>query len=491
MSLSTALSIAQNSLLNTQRQTSAVSKNMANAYNPDYSRRTATVSSLAPGSHIASITRAADASLFRQNLSALSGWSAQNTLFEGLNRINLSVNGIDNATSPATLIGTLQEALQLYSGVPSNRTLAENTIEAARQLALGLNQGSQAIQAFRADLDSQIATSVSELNQLLADFKAVNDQIVGGTAAGRDVNDSLDNRDALLKKISELVPISTIPRAGGDLMIVTADGATLFETIPRHVHFEPTPAYGATSEGNRIYIDGMPLLPATGANTTASGTIAAMAQLRDEYANGLQLQLDEIARGLIQTFAETDPAFAGTDPLPPEAIMSGLFTIEGTPPVAVPAATGLTGLAGKIKLHQAVDPAQGGDAQKLRDGINFDFNNTNGHASFNDQLLLYADRFDASQDFVSAGAVDIRQSLKAYSASTVGWLEDARKTAAGAAETRAALMMRTGEALSNLTSVNIDEEMALMLELEHSYAASAKMLQVIDEMLKTLLAAVR
>ena len=52
-------------------------------------------------------------------------------------------------------------------------------------------------------------------------------------------------------------------------------------------------------------------------------------------------------------------------------------------------------------------------------------------------------------------------------------------------------MIRSSDALSNITSVNVDEELALMLELEHSYSASAKMLQVVDEMLRTLLNAVR
>ena len=482
MSLSTALSIAQSSLLNTQRQTSVVSKNLANAYNADYARRSAIVSSLAPGSQIATISRATDVALFRQNLTATSGWMAQSTIVNGLDRLAVSVNGVDNATSPAALIGRLQEALQFYAATPSNRTLAESTVEAARQVVLGLNQGTQAIQTFRTEMDGQIATAVSDLNQLLADFKKVNDEIVGGTQAGRDVLDSLDRRDALLKKISELIPISTISRAHGDTMIVTADGTTLFETIPRHVHFEATPAYGPASVGNKVFIDGVPLQAATGANTNASGSIAAMVQLRDEYADGLQLQLDEIARGLISAFAETDPA-------PPNGEVPGLF-VWNTPSTMPAAGTRTVGLAGLISLNALIDPQQGGDAQKLRDGINFAYN-TDGYASFNELLMGFDQKLDTQGTFNTAAGNTVLLSLKDYSAAAVGWLEDARKTAAGAAETKSALVLRTTEALSNITSVNIDEEMALMLELEHSYAASAKMLQVIDEMLQTLLAAVR
>ena len=53
MSLTTALGIAQNALLTTARRTSIVSQNVTNASNPDYSRRSAVLSSDAPGVRVA------------------------------------------------------------------------------------------------------------------------------------------------------------------------------------------------------------------------------------------------------------------------------------------------------------------------------------------------------------------------------------------------------------------------------------------------------
>lgn len=482
MSLSTALNIAQNSLLNTQRQTSVVSQNIANAYNPDYSRRSATLSSLVPGARIAEIQRATNVALFKQNLASLSGYQAQSTIMAGLDQLNMSVNGIGNATSPAAMIAELVTSLQFYSSTPSNRTLADSTLEAARQVVNRLNEGSQAIQTFRADMDGQIATAVGELNALLADFKTVNEEVVSGTRGGRDVNDALDRRDALLKKISEYVPVSTITRADSDLMIVTADGTTLFETVPRHVSYTPTAGYGPATVGKRIYVDGVPISPATGANTSAAGSLAAMVQLRDSFATDLQAQLDEVARGLISTFSEANPTDA-TD------VRAGLFTWSGAP--AIPAdGTLVTGLAGQISLNALIDPQQGGNSELLRDGVNFDYN-TADHASFSDRLIRYTAGFDTATNYVSVDGTVVSRSLVDYATATISWLESARKTASGAAETKNAMLVRTTEALSNVTSVNVDEEMALMLELEQSYAASAKMMQVIDEMLQTLLNAVR
>ena len=66
-----------------------------------------------------------------------------------------------------------------------------------------------------------------------------------------------------------------------------------------------------------------------------------------------------------------------------------------------------------------------------------------------------------------------------------------RQEASRASESKEALAVRTAEALSNETGVNVDKEMSLLLDLEHSYEASARLIKAVDEMLATLLAAVR
>jgi flagellar hook-associated protein 1 FlgK len=65
-----------------------------------------------------------------------------------------------------------------------------------------------------------------------------------------------------------------------------------------------------------------------------------------------------------------------------------------------------------------------------------------------------------------------------------------RKDAAAAIEHKEALSVRLSEALSNETGVNVDTEMALLLDLEHSYEATARIIKAVDDMLASLLAAV-
>ncbi len=293
-------------------------------------------------------------SLFRQNLQALSAYQGQQTLYRRhghasarrQRRRQRDVGGHHARASCSRRFSS-------YSASPGNATTAENAVEAARQLARTLNNGTDAIQSFRSDTDRQIGDAVNDLNNLLADFKKANDEVVSGTKLGRDVNEALDQRDALLKKIAALVPVNVVKRDNNDMMLTTADGTTLFETVPRTVTFQPTAAYGAATQGNQVMIDGVPLSAGSGGNTSGSGTIAAMVQLRDVVAPQMQAQLDEIARGLITAFRETDPSGVQPD-------AAGLFTWSGGP--AIPAAGTLSaGLAGTINVNPAMDSTVGGD----------------------------------------------------------------------------------------------------------------------------------
>lgn len=483
MSLSSALSIAQSSLLTTSRQTSVVSRNVADASNPDYSRRTAPVVSTDPGARAVQIQRAANEQLFRQNLAALSAWSGQSTLSGGLDQLELAVNGVDNASSASTSIGKLQEALQLYATSPSNQNLGSAVIEAARQVVRSLNDGTDAIQKFRTDTDGQIATAVGDLNSLLGQFQDANTAIVSGTRSGTDISDALDQRDALLKKIGEYVPISTFTRGDNDMMLTTADGTTLFETIPRSVSFQPLASYAAGIQGNAIYIDNVPLKAGTGANTDASGKLAGLIQLRDGVSGTMQGQLDEVARGLVTAFAEKAP---------PLSDAAGLFTWSGAP--AIPAAgTLVNGLAGQIKINAVMDPSAGGNVTLLRDGgangAAYVVNGTGG-ASYADQLIKYGNQLDQPIVFSPAAGINTTVSVTAYSASAIGWFEGVRQQASTAANAKEALATRTAEALSNDTGVNVDTEMSLLLDLEHTYQASARILNTVNQMLDSLMQAV-
>jgi flagellar hook-associated protein 1 FlgK len=268
------------------------------------------------------------------------------------------------------------------------------------------------------------------------------------------------------------------------MVLTTTDGATLFDTVPRSVTFNPRLAYAAGVSGNAVYIDGVPLRAGSGGNTSASGSIAAKLQLRDDIAVDMQRQLDEVARGVITAFAETDPSGTLAD-------ATGLFTWSGSPAIPGPG-TVVDGIAGSISINAAMDSTIGGNPELLRDGgangAAYKHNVTNA-ASFSDLLLGYADKLDQPIAFDAASGVAGTKSDSDYAAASIGWLGSMRQDAAQGSESKDALATRTSSALSNATGVNMDEEMSLLLELEHSYQASARLISTVDSMLAALLQA--
>ncbi|MCO6051041.1 flagellar hook-associated protein FlgK [Mesorhizobium sp. RP14(2022)] len=481
MSLSTALTIAQSALGSTSRQVGTVSRNVANVNNADYNRRTAVQVTTVPGARVAQIQRAADEQLLRQNIAAISAYSGQSTLSAGLDRLTTSVNGVDNASAAATALSKLATALQTYSATPSNNNLAAVAVQSARDVVTALNEGSAAIQNTRQQADEEIASSVSQLNDLLKKFEQANNEVVSGTRLGRDTSDALDARDATLKQIAELVPVSAITRGSNDVVLVTNDGTTLFETTPREVKFTQTFGFGANTSGNAVTIDGVPVKGGSG----ASGKIAGLVELRDGATVKLQAQLDEVARGVIMAFRETDQTGGGS------LDKAGLFSWSGGPDL--PGASLQSGLAAAITVNAAFDVAQGGNPVLLRDGgangTAYKANTTNS-ASYASLIIGYGDRLEAPIAFDPAAGLGASAGLNTFASASVGWLDGARQQATTGAETNEALVSRISEALSNATGVNQDTEMSLLLDLENSYQATARLIKAVDEMMQSLMAAV-
>ena len=304
MSLSSAINTAQTIFNNTAAQTALVSKNIQNVSNADYSRRMAMLGTSGNGAQIVSIQRAQNDALMKQHSLSISQASAQDALLTGLEAVKSALGGNGYETSPSNYLKSFRDSLQTYAATPGNTSIAATTVSSAADLAKSLNKTSAAVQEVRYDADKEIDASVKKLNGLLAEFEKANGAVQGATASGADASDALDQRDKLLRQISEVVGISTVTRANNDTVIYTSDGTVLFENTARSVTFQATPGFGATTAGNAIYVDGVALKAGKGADTSGEGKLASLLQLRDETAPKFQSQLDEIARGLVTLFQE-------------------------------------------------------------------------------------------------------------------------------------------------------------------------------------------
>jgi flagellar hook-associated protein 1 FlgK len=480
MSLASSLNTANSIFRNTSQQTSVISTNIANTGNENYVRRDAVVTQTVYGFSSVQNERSQQMALLRQMSSSTAQQSAQSTLLDGLTTLSDALGGNDYELSPSAYLANLQSSLQSFAASPGEYALASTVVTDAIDVVNSLNNATATTQELREDTDAQMFEQVDKLNKLLAEFKIVNDTVVRQTATGGNADDYLDRRDTLLKEISAIVGVSVNMRDNSDMVLYTYDGTTLFETDPREVSFVRTYTYDSTVSGNAIYIDGTAVRAGVGGNTDGQGSLASLVQIRDVIAPTFQTQLDEIARGLIEAFQEVDTGGGGELP--------GLFT---WPTGTVPA-TGTVepGLAALIQVNPAVRSDAGGDPMLIRDGgINGAayVQNVDGSSGFTDLINSYVDELAANRSFSADADLKTDASVLSFASNSIGWLEELRSNATTANENKQALYERTFQTYSSKTAVSLDEELSLLLDVEQSYKAAAKLVSTVDEMLKAVL----
>jgi flagellar hook-associated protein 1 FlgK len=490
MSLTAALDSARASLMASGIQSSTISRNIAGASAAGYSRKIAVLDNLpGAGVYVAAIQRAASSGLYNNVLVATSSSAKQNAIYDGLQKIaSATVDDTELDQSPTAQLNALKKALQQYANAPDNTTLAQAAVTSAKDMATALNQATQTVQSVREGADADMKTSVQNINQLLTQFQTVNTEIMKGTVSGDDITDYLDQRDNIVSQLSQELGVTMSLRPNGDAALYTDSGVVLFDKSARTVSFTATNVYTPGTTGNAVYIDGVPVTGANSVMPLKSGKLAGLAQLRDNDTVTYQSQLDEVARGLINAFKESDQS-----PVPTLADRPGLFTYPGAP--AMPAsATVSVGLAGSITVAASVDPALGGNPNLLRDGAisgNPAYRyNTAGNAGYSVRLQQLIGNMDASQPFDATTQGKPSGSLIDFASSSTSWIENQRKTADSNVSYQKTLLDRSTAALSNVSGVNMDDEMSLMLQVERTYSASSKIISTVDEMLQSLLAAV-
>ncbi len=491
MGLSLALNSARSSLTATSAQIAVASRNTTGANDPFYTRKIANLVATSGGNAV-TIQRATDAALFARKLLGTSSAAGSQAVLDGLKALHETVGDTGDVTSPAARLTALDAALQAAANKPDDMELARTAVEAARNLASSLNDAAATVYKVRGQADADIAASVTKVNDLLAQFEQANKAVTIGAGTGADVTDALDDRDRILAALSQEMGVTTVIRPGNDMAIYTDGGVPLFERTARRVSFAPTNAYSAGTVGGAVTVDGVPVTGANSPMPLQTGRIAGLASLRDEVAVRYESQLDGMAAGLIDAFAETGTNAAGAT-----VKAAGLFDSSFGSWVPGGATGWQSGLAAAIRINPAVDPKKNGSLTLLRDG---GMNGTGFRANpsavgagtaYPDRLQALSAALGATRSFAAGSGLPTSASLKDFATASAGWLEAQRQSASTDADYQSTLLSRASDAYSNAVGVNVDDETAATLQLERSYTASAKLLTVVNDLLKTLMDAVR
>lgn len=457
MSLTVAGNVARQSLIAAQAEIALSGRNIAAASDPTRSRAViARETTIDGGVRVASIHRAEDHALYTRMVQATSRTAERDAVLSHLTVLSDSVGDPADGRSPAAMIGALSNAVSDYANSPDDPLFGREVVVRANDLAQSFNKSASDLLLMQQGADNAIAESVATVNALLADFETVNKKVVQATVLGNDATADLDRRDAIIAQLSEHLGVSILRRTDNDYALYTDAGVTLFDKTARNVTFERTAVYTLGTTGSNVLVDGLAITGPDAPMPSTSGAIVGHARVRDELVPTYRLQMDEMARVLTDVFADgTGSVFTSTTP----------------------------DYAGTIAVAAAIDPAQGGSVENIRDGTG----NPMGYAAYADRLLQLTEDLEAVVAFDPNAQLTGQQNLSDFAAGSVSWLEGLRSTADAEADTERNVLMRASDALSRATGVNMDDEYAQQLMIERHYAASSRLLGIIDEMFAELL----
>ena len=483
MSVTSALAGALSGLSATSRQAEILSSNVANATTPGYARRQVSLGSAVLAGHgqgvqVLGVTRDVDKQLLGERRLAQAGGGDRDVRAAFLARMEQALGTPDSAGSLAARLAAFDQALVEAAGRPDSQARLTGIATTAKSLAEGLASATRDIQSARATADRQIGDQVGRLNSTLAQLQDLNVELRSFTGAGRDISALLDQRQQLVDQISSIIPVREISRDLNQIALVTTGGATLLDGSAAIIGFSPThtitPEMTQASGGlSGITINGRPYDTAGSASPILGGSLGALFAVRDDLAVSAQGKLDAVARDLVERFASpaVDPTLAPGVP--------GLFTDAG----AAFDPLDEVGLAGRLSLNAAADPAQGGALFRLRDGLGAV---TEGPAGNGTLITALHTALTGARPLSSTG---FAAGSRSFATLTGDLMSDASalRLSAQSEQSFAAAKLTALTDLEAQTGIDTDQEMQDLLVIEKHYAANAKVIQAVADMIDTLI----
>ncbi|WP_371225016.1 flagellar hook-associated protein FlgK [Roseovarius sp. 2305UL8-3] len=481
MSISSALSSAVSGLTTTSRSADVISSNLANALTPGYARRQLELETLGygiPGVAVTGITRLVDQGIIADRQNAGSELAYADTRAGFLAQIERVIGTPDDPASLSGRLAAFEAGLVTASASPDNPANLQNAVFRAEELANSLNTAASEIERRRTEAEGQIARAVDSVNTLLGQIRDVNIQIARHGPADHHAATLLDQRQALVDQMSEFIPVRQVPRDNGTIALFTPGGAILLDGTAATLEFNQSnlvAPHMTLSNGllSGLSINGVDVQPAGSRSPIDGGRLAALFSVRDDLGVDMQTQLDAVTRDIIERFqqADLDPTRAPGDP--------GLFTDAG----AAFDPLNEIGVAGRISLNTAVDPDQGGETWRLRDGLGAV---TQGPAGNGTLLSQLASVLGASQALSSGDLGGGARSSSGHFATLTSRLAQDRLTLDQSLSFATVRQSELAE-LELQNGVDSDAELQRLLLVERAYSANARMIQTIDDMMQTLL----
>ena len=429
--------------------------NIANVNTPGYSRQRvnlvtsepvlSTIGSMGTGVEVKEIQRIYDQFLSAQineENSKTGRWESKRGALEKTEMIFDAASG----SGLSQRMSEFWNGWQDLANNPIGQTERVALVAKSETMILSFNQVSSDLQQTQQEMNVSIKGTVENINLLTTQIADFNYKIASMEAESRNANNYRDQQELLIKDLSLLMDIKTFENSNGATTVLTGTGRALVENVF-------TSDLAVIPNTNGFYDVGF--IDKDGTTTDISmelsgGKLKGWLDARDEIA-GYLASLDTMAGTLITQV---------------NTLHQGGFDLAGAPGEVFFAGTTAADIA--VNSNIINDPNLVAAASATAHG-----DNTNA--------LAIADL--QNTPMVALGTTTFDD----YYNSIVNNVGTDVKEASSNHEHQLSMMNHLDDYRESVSGVSLDEEMVNMIKFQHAYDASAKMIQVADDMLDTLL----
>ncbi|MDD4665979.1 MAG: flagellar hook-associated protein FlgK [Clostridia bacterium] len=465
----TGLNIGYSGLAAQQRALDITGHNVANANTQGYTRQEVIMQAtpalkvlkgyVGTGVDIAEIRRVKDQFLeiqMRTESKALGEWETKANL---LNKLEVIFNE-PSETSVRSVMDQFWEAWQVLAKNPESVAARTTVMQRGTALTSTFNHLDSQFSDLQADINKSLAVKANEINSFARQIGELNHQIIKAEANGGKANDLRDRRELLLEQLAKNINIDVTEDQLGAINVTIGGKFLVSRAIVSEVRFFDD--YADPTQAKLEWYD--PLAGTSQGPVRANGGILkGYQEIRDavivEYQEKMSAlaatiaeEVNTLHRAGYELNGETGRAFFTADD---GSLQFNARNIRVNPEIIDD--INRIAAAGDFNPDPAADPAvyqgDGKNALKMAQLKN-KLTMTGGAATFGD-----------------------------FYRSAIGQLGIQGQEASQMVENKVSLVEQLINRREAVSGVSLDEEMTNMIRFQHAYTASARILNVMDEML--------
>lgn len=285
--------------------------NISNASTPGFNRQQIVQSTNTPqftgagyfgqGTNVTTVQRVYNQFLASQTLSAQTRLSELNAYADQIRQ----VDGLlaDPSAGLSTALNDFFRGVHEVAANPASIPARQSMLSMAQALVGRFQSVDGRLNEIRDGVDTQLASTVADINSYTTQIAALNQRIILAQAAGpgQPANDLLDQRDQLIAQLNQQVRVTTLTESDGSLSVFVGNGQAV--VVGAQSYGLATMQSGEDASrmtvGITLASGGTAALPEA---MLSGGTLGGLLAFRRESLDTAQNALGRIALGLAETF---------------------------------------------------------------------------------------------------------------------------------------------------------------------------------------------